>query len=247
MLYYDSAGNKINIKPTNSHGGDGSNALVYKGSDGIAYKIYYDHSDIVITQAMFETLKKIDSPNFIKLIERYYRCSKIKNYKSFLESISNMKQFPDICYRDPHRIDMYTYHWVEKENIDILEEPKDYLLENFISLLKLGDYLADNRIGLADIKMENTICNKNSIVLIDPDMYYFISEYLKSDIHEENRLKIIYLITSLCRTLTSHASFETSDKVTELFSKITNPKKAEQILTKTLKKYKKPIEYIKNH
>lgn len=246
MLYYDSKGNLVEFKESNAYS-EGTNAVIYK-KDSLAVKKYFCNGDTIITQEMFDFLKSIDNPNFIKLIERYYALSKIKNYNKFIASLANPKTNNELYNRDTYKIDLYTYYWIEKEYIDILEESKDYLLENFISLLKISDCLSDNRVGLADIKSENTICNQNSIVLIDPDMYYFISEYSHTDLHKKNRLRIICLMSSLCRSLTRHISYETSDKVTELFKEsLDNPQSAEKILTKNLRGYKKPIDYIKNN
>lgn len=246
MTYYDSKGTLVEFNRTKTSF-EGTNGTVYKSDNGIAYKEYFWNGDTIITQAMFEFLKTINDKHFIKLIERYYQQSKVNDYDRFIKSISDTEPNPDIYHKDTYRIDMYTYYWVEKEYIDILEEHKDYLLDNLNALLKLADFLSSNYVGLSDIKMDNTVCNRNNIVLIDPDMYYFLPpEIVNSKLHEKNRLRILYLVASLCRSLTRHVSYENSDNVTELFgSSIENPEKALHILSKKLRGYKRPVDYLK--
>ena len=245
MEYYDSKGNLVELnKSSTSY--EGRNAIVYKLENGISFKEYFCSGDTIISQSMFEFLKSVNNPNFINLIDRYYKSLKVKDYKAFLKSISDTTPTEDIRNIDTYKIDAYTYYWIEQESIDFLEEDKEYILENFRALLNLADYFSQNRIGLADIKTDNVICNQNNIVLIDPDMYYFIPEFSKTDIHKKNRLRIIYLMSSLCCRLTRHKSYETTDKVTGLFKEsLERPEHAEKILSKSLRNYKKAIDYIR--
>lgn len=245
MIYYDSKGKIVEFNGVKTNL-EGANGEIYKINSQIAYKKYFSYGECKIKQAIFEFLKSVNNPNFINLIDRYYKSLKVKDYKAFLKSIIDTTPTEDIRNIDTYKIDAYTYYWIEQESIDFLEEDKEYILENFRALLNLADYFSQNRIGLADIKTDNVICNQNNIVLIDPDMYYFIPEFSKTDIHKKNRLRIIYLMSSLCCRLTRHKSYETTDKVTGLFKEsLERPEHAEKILSKSLRNYKKAIDYIR--
>lgn len=241
MKYYDSKGNlvELNISQSSSFG---TTASIYKGEDGIAYKKYFENSEINISQSIFETLKSIDNPHFINLIERYYSESQVIDYNHFIESISKTKPNYDFTSSYPYRISLYTYYWIQKDSIDLLEEDKEYLLDNLNELFKLSNILSRNHVKLSDMKVENCLCNKSGIVLIDPDLYFFVSGRLPFN---KNQFKILYLVSRLCQTLTSHNDFETIEKVKELFSDCYDEtNKAVKTLSKKLRGYRRPIDYL---
>lgn len=242
MKYYDSKGNLVELTKNESFSTKGTTANIYKSEDGIAYKKYFEDSEINISQPMFEILKAIDNPHFIKLIERYYSELQVIDYNHFIESISDTKPNYDFTFSYPYRISLYTYYWIQKESIDLLEEDKEYLLDNLNELFKLSNILSRNHVRLSDMKVENCICNKSGIVLIDPDLYFFVSGRLPFD---KNRFKILYLVSKLCQTLTRHNDFETTVKIKELFSDCyDDTNKAVKTLSKKLRGYRRPIDYL---
>ncbi len=255
MKYYDSNGNLVEFNGLKTDF-EGANGVIYLNGNGISYKEYFSYAETKISRSIFELLKNINNPHLIKLIERYYLSEFINDYDSFVEEIKNTDPIYGTYNRDITKIDLYTYYWVEREYIDILEQPKDYLLDNINALLKLSDLLSANFVVVSDIKVDNTVCNKNSIILIDPDMYYFIPpectssnpklQYDKKiDLRLKNRIRIIYLISDLCHKLTEHKNDYISNRISELFkSSIEEPYKADHILSKKFKGYKMPIEYL---
>ncbi len=244
MIYYDSKGNQVefNGQSTDLKGGNGE---IYKINDDIAYKKYFTYGENKIKQAIFELLKSFNNPHLVRLLERYYLVKDILDYDDFLYHITHIERDYAIYNRDIKKIDLYTYQWVKQEYIDILELSVDYLLDNINGLITLADLLSDKYIALSDMKYENVICNRNRIVLIDPDMYYFVNhQENKSNLRNENRRYIFQIMRSICQRLTEYKSNSISRNITELFEdSIKSPQSGLILLSKKLSGYKIPLEY----
>lgn len=244
MIYYDSQGNQVefNGQLTDLKGGNGE---IYKLNSDIAYKKYFSYGENKIKQAIFEFLKSVNNHHLVRLLERYYLVKDILDYDDFLYHITHIERDYTLHNQDIKKIDLYTYEWVKLEYIDILELSIDYLLDNINGLIGLADLLSDNYIALSDMKAENVICNRNSIVLIDPDMYYFIDpQDSKSHLKNENRRYIFQIMRSICQRLTEYKSNSISRNITELFeSSIESPQSGLILLSKKLAGYKIPLEY----
>lgn len=245
MQYYDKDGNLVDIfgKRMNKLGANGE---IFIQENGTAYKKYFSFAEHRIKQAIFDFIRNMDTPHMVKLLDRYYLPQDISDIENFLWE-ANQENAYDFPYnRDLYKIDLYSYEWVKQEFLDLLEMPVDYLLDNVNELMKLADYFAKYRIMMADMRIDNLICNKEHIVLIDPDMYHYVSSsYDLRQLSLYNRKLILMTLKNLCMRLTSYKGEIVSNSIATLFSEsIQFPKEALEHLTKKLSRYQMPIEYI---
>lgn len=245
MEYYDSKGNLVEFNGSKTPL-EGANGEIFKLNDKIAYKRYFSYGENKIKQAIFDFIKSLNNPHMVKLLERYYLAEDILNYDIFLYNVNNVGVDYSLYNEDFNKIDLYTYEWVKSEYFDILEQSVDYLLDNLNELIRLADYFSMNYISLSDMKADNAICNKNSIILIDPDMYYFVNpEDSKSHLVIENRRLILTTIRSLCKRLTEYKNDMISRNIDELFeSSIASPQYGISLLSKKLSGCKIPLDYV---
>lgn len=245
MIYYNSKGELVEFNG-NTTKLEGANGEIFRDSNNIAYKRYFSYAENKIKQAIFDFIKSINNPHMVKLLERYYLAEDILDLESFLYYVNHVERDSNLYNEDLQKIDLYTYEWVEKEYIDILEQSVDYLLDNINELLRLADFLSMNGIAMSDMKADNIICNKNGIVLIDPDMYYFIDpQDSKSHLMLENRKLIFQTLRSVCQRVTEYKGNLISRNITELFEdSIEDPRYGISLLSKKLSGYKMPIDYI---
>lgn len=245
MKYYDKEGRltEFNGRTTNL---EGANGEIFKCSNNVAYKKYFSYAESKIKQSIFDFVKSVNNPHIIKLLERYYSVEEILNLDTFLHYANHVERDFSTYNVDLQKIDLYTYEWIEKDYIDILEQSVDYLLDNINELLRLADFFSINGVAMNDMKVENLICNRNGIVLIDPDMYYFIgSQDSKSELMLQNRKCILKTLRSVCKRLTEYRGDSISENVNELFeSSIEDPRYGIALLSKKLSGYKMPIEYV---
>lgn len=244
MSYYDKEGRVVEFNG-NTTNLEGANGEIFILPNNIAYKKYFSYAENRIKQSIFDFIKSINNPHMLKLLERYYLTEEVTNLDIFLNYV-NCTEKDFSCYnRDPQKIDLYTYEWSKKEYIEMLEQPVDYLLDNLNELLRLADICSMNGVAMNDMKVENLICNKNNIVLIDPDMYYFVApQENKSQLAIQNRKHIFQMLKSVCQRLTEYRSADISRKINELFeSSIEDPRYGISILCKKLSGCKMPIDY----
>lgn len=247
MKYYDKEGRIVvfNGSTTNL---EGANGEIFRCPNNIAYKRYFSYAENKIKQSIFDFIKSINNPHMVKLLERYYLAEDIKDLDNFLFYVNRVAIDFNHYNEDFQKIDLYTYEWVKEEYVDMLEQSVDYLLDNLNELLRLADFLSMNGIAMNDMKLENLICNRNSIVLIDPDMYYFINPQdkdSKSLLMLQNRKRIFQTLRSVCKRLTEYRGNDISINIDELFEgSIEQPKYGIALLSKKLSGYKMPIDYV---
>lgn len=86
------------------------------------------------------------------------------------------------------QIDAYLATYYESDDINILLMDKDYLLENLYEIEKLILELSHEYIVINDIKMENTIFQKEKMIIIDPDCFKKMSFFYDNQvIIDENK------------------------------------------------------------
>lgn len=185
MIYRDSNYKKLNINENDlQYIARGSCAKVYLYND-IIFKKY--NEDIPYFYRMdlklFEILKQIKNPHFIELYNIYTRNISFYEY---------MKTKKDIRYFDTLA---YTAKYYPDDKVNILFESKDYLLENLYELEKLFNTFSNLGICVNDTKYSNTILNREKIVLIDPDLYYF--DNTEEDLKKKNRILLSTLIKNI--------------------------------------------------
>lgn len=149
------------------------------------FKIYKKDTlpDCRINNEIFDILKDINNPNFVKLYETY---TSISLYKKLLSHI----------HPTEFRVDAYTSKFYQKEDIDPISISKDYLLSNLDEIERLFDELAKYKIKVEDVNQKNTIYTKDSIVIIDPDLFC-IYEYPIASIKVWNKISLLKLFKSI--------------------------------------------------
>ncbi len=115
----------------------------------------------------------------------------------FLERIVKALEIFDIFKEneDESVIDSYSMKYLKSSNILLSDLSISQLLENVYILEHDAQVLADNKIMMHDIKIDNSIIEENSkLYLTDIDMFK-VCDNLKTDsIYKENRGTILYLL-----------------------------------------------------
>ena len=147
-------------------------------------------------------------------------------------------------------VDAYTAKYYPEEPINVLYEHTDYLLDNFNELEILFKIFSYNGIVTDDVKGENTVLNKNSIIIIDPDAFYTSKESQKN-LLIWNKKELLHLFKSLL--LDSARENENSKKWLLINRKIDNDLTNFEIeentnitneFSKRLCYVKRPIDYF---
>ena len=157
MSYYDIDGNLLDIDKENmSFLNNGECARVLHDGN-ITFKEYYSMTspDYRLSTRMYNVLKDINNPHFIKLLNAYSQMS----FLDLIKYKTGISKF---------HIDAYTALIYKDEEIDLLEKDKAYILDNLYELENLMDVFADNSIIVDDLKRDNVTMDSNSIVIIDP-------------------------------------------------------------------------------
>ena len=147
--------------------GHGSNAYVYKNGS-LSYKEYMDGCYNRIKREVFESLKDIDHPNFIKLRDLYHIDDKVMGY---------------------------SYDYVNQSDKLMIDMPIDYTYQTLYQLRSLLSELSKRKILIDDENYNNVIVGNDSLVIIDPDMYrcHKSEDYVK----RENISLIMGYLTTL--------------------------------------------------
>ena len=136
--------------------------------------------------------------------------------------------------------------YYKNEPIDILTMPTDYTLDNFYNIYRSINKISKNKILINDMHIGNIIMNNNDIIIIDID--YYDKEYSATfdKINKSNYVSLINLFTDIyIESLRNHTnpSPEEIKSILNLFSKSENV----NMIAKKLKRYKYPIDYIKQN
>lgn len=235
MAYYNRNHKKFKINDI-EYLNSGECAKVLYNKD-IIFKEYYSETyhHCRINEKMFDILKNVNNPHFIELYDIY--CD-----FDFIELLENKIGIL------PFVVDAYTAKYYPDDSVNVLYEHKDYILDNFMELENLFDIFTKNMICTDDIKKENTVISKESIIIIDPDLFYTM-EKSKESISALNKKKLLNLFRSIL--LNSLENEPNHGKIityidNELANiEVTNNTDVTYEISKKLKYSKKPIELFK--
>lgn len=199
---------EINLKDSIAFA-HGACANLYK-YDEIIYKKYYRYikENLRMSKELFKIVKELNNEHTYKLLEIYLN--------EIDETVA------------------YTYYYIEKNNIDLLTIPSEYIIKNYFEMKQLVDILTDYQVELKDIKKDNTIITNDSIIFIDMDCFKITKEnkdkLKKKNIEEFNNY--------FKRLLIENESYkkEYLIKINELIEA--------KMLTKTLSKHSSIINYL---
>lgn len=205
-------------------------------NDKIILKEYF--SDTLINcrldPKIFDILKDIDDEYFIKLIEIYSDMDLLELFQYKI----NIRKF---------LVDAYTAVYYKDDSVNVLYEPKNYLLESFLGLERLFGIFTDNSIVTENLKRKNAILSPSGIIIIDPDTFYK-STLPKEDIAIANKKELLTLLRSICIScIEKNENYESilGNIILDLADiSIDNNTNITDELSKKLKYVKKPVEYL---
>jgi len=143
--------------------------------------------------------------------------------------------------------------YYEEAYHDFLEIPTKYLLYNMEELFKLMKEISSLqiRLDLYDLKRTNLILTDTNIILIDPDSWFIKRDNI-FDIEKLNINNILGMFGKITEESlrTNYLEFLIKNNLYDynishkLFPLTTNKDKAMKVLSKRLKGYKRPIDYV---
>ena len=218
----------LNNKVTNGHCGD-----IYELNSKLYLKIY---KNIPITEeaklntTLYKILKEIEHPNLGIIIEILFKEQNKFHYTA-----------------DAYLIKKYLEYYQ-----DFLELPKEYIITNFEKLFELNKICSMKQIRYRDLKRENTLFTKENMVLIDLDFSEIVRDLSYHELLKVNNSKIssLFYNMALDSLKTKHYKLLRENNLydyviaSKLFPITTNSNKSMKVLTKRLKNYARPIDYI---
>lgn len=236
MKFINEKGEKINLDDFKflNHG----NCANTYYNNNIVFKKYKPttQSEYKIDSKVFNILKDINNPNFIKLYD-IYMLTTLKERFSYLLNITKF------------RIDAYTAKYYKKDYIDPLYINKDYLLSNLYTIEKIFCELSRYRVKVGDIHAKNTIYTKDLIIIIDPD-FFQLSNSSQSEIEIINKKYVLTLFESMIENSSGLFYDERNsllDWVDDNFTKdsITEKTNVTDFIAKQLRHVKRPIDLVR--
>lgn len=218
----------------------GNCAKVFRYGDNI-FKEYYSETGNKsrLNPKVFDILKDINHNHFIKLFEIYGDMDLLELLIYVCDRHSGEK--------DSFQVDSYMARYYSSDSINVLLEEVGYILDNFRELDLLFDVFTESGIKTTDVKSENTVINRDKIIIVDPDCFS-ISKVSASTLKIQNKEMLLHLFKSICKT--SVAEFSNSremmTKIDDKLADITVNKNTDIAyeISKKLKYVKKPIDYF---
>lgn len=152
MKLYDEDGRAVVVRRV-GFVGSGMYGRVYKTSDLKCLKLY--RRGIELDPDTNILIKNLELDNFCKI------------YK--------------ILFDEKGRYKGNLMEYYQKEKVDVLTLPSEYLLDNLRGLATSVLKLLDNKVFISDMNLDNAIINENEIRVIDTDLYVRREEY-KDDV-----------------------------------------------------------------
>lgn len=242
--FFDSKGNiwKIDTanKPITKEEGRGADLYLQVDQKAI-FKKYNELANKCIDYHLFEALKQIENPHFVKLVERYY---------SIFNNPENIVENPSA-----YKIAGYEKEYIREKKINVLKKEKNYLLQNIFELQELFDIFSQKGIHVlfkypGDIKI-----NSNGIMINNPDNFSLVNEkkskYSLEQLSQHNKYELIRLLHIVFSDgysqLSSKLDFTLyKNTVEELFSDdLVNAQDIASEVNKRLSNSKRPLDYMK--
>ena len=235
MKYYDENDKEVIIPDDilNNEVGHGVCATIYRYNEDLCFKRYdrgiYLEKNFLKTD-IYKDLRNINHPNLADIKKILY---KDKKYK--------------------YTADAYLLSYYKEIYDDFLEIPTKYLLYNMEELFKLMKEISSLqiRLDLYDLKRTNLILTDTNIILIDPDSWFIKRDNI-FDIEKLNINNILGMFGKITEESlrTNYLEFLIKNNLYDynishkLFPLTTNKDKAMKVLSKRLKGYKRPIDYV---
>lgn len=235
MKYYNRNNEPMNFEDF-TYLDAGFSGSVYTNGKQIFKEYTSGYPDLRIKEDVFNILKTFRCQNFIELYDLIQNRESIQSLWYYWK-LGNFK------------IDGYTgKYYAGNGEVNVVLEPKDYLLENIYQIEKLFHKFARERICVYDLKRENSIVSKEGIIIIDPDMFR-IEKKRRGIIELYNKQQLVNFIYSLL-TVEAETQFEISNCISYLFygllkGSIKSRTSITDEINREFSTIEKPIEYIK--
>lgn len=198
---YNKDGKEFDTKNFKLYSSEGNTSTIYI-KDDIILKVYLDitKDNSTLSRKMFDILKEIDNPNFIKLKDYY---------------------FDTTCSNEKTVIKAYTSEKIEQGELNIIDMNTSFFLDSINELEKLCEDFANHHIILKDIRGNNILFNESGPTLIDPDLFYQMKILPKTLISESNKREMLeYIRKYLYKCYDIYYGISTMKKYHEVRSKI---------------------------
>ena len=235
MIYYNKNNEKVIIpdEVLNNVISHGECGTVYRLSDDLCFKKYdrtFTTKNFRINQKIVDLLNSIDNENIVEIIDILFNQKQNYHYTA----------------------DAYIMKYYLEKYKDILEVPTAYLLENVENILDLSMKCSNLNIRFGDLKDANTICTKDKIILLDPDLYDTLLYVSTAELIKINNSIISGFFNDLVLNSLkeNHQQFLIDNNLFaysfsfKLFPITANANKTIKVLEKKLKGYDRPIDYV---
>lgn len=232
MEYYNTKGEFVSVEVgiSKHHGTCGH---LYELEQDIYLKKYYDYISLKgrLDYKTFQFLRELHHPFTNTVLDLYYENWKVSDRNKLIDNPNSFQT------------DAYLFEFLKEKKIDILKMPIDYLLYNLEELEKLMVLFAENKVKADDLKRDNAVFTGNKIVLIDLDNCKIKENEDTNFLIEWNKRKLSFLFLDLFRRSES-VSYKNYEKVPQLFE-VEDGKNLTEMVVRKLKKYKRPLDYLK--
>lgn len=194
----------------------------YKG--GLS-SIYFNNDLLV------KVFHVIDGKSTSILNEKDFDVLKAIKHDNFID----LKERYHLNPQTSENVEAYSYKEVEGENYNLLYRDTEFVIDQFRNILSLFDVFSEYGVKTGDVRASNTLVLSNTIVLIDPDFFHY--EGPSNNLRDFNRHQFLYLVLSYFFSLNGGIL---PDIITGSLD-ASNPMDG---ISKKLKPYKRPIDYI---
>ena len=186
---------------------------------------------------------RIDNDKCLKLLsdDLYFDPSIIKVMKKL--KLENFYKIYDILFDEKNNYFGYTMKYYQKEDINILNMPIDYTLDNLYKLFNSFKKLNKNNIYAYDCSAGNVIMDSKNITVIDADLYFFYNKNENKELVEDNYNILMNLFKYLCYKELKELGYLLED-TNYVLSDLFDENKEISHVEKKLIKYKYPIDYF---
>ena len=216
MKLYDKDGEEVLVRRV-GFVGSGMYGRVYRTSDLKCLKLY--RKGIELDPDTNILIKNMELDNFCKI------------YK--------------ILFDEKGRYKGNLMEYYQKEKVDVLTLPSDYLLDNLRGLATSVLKLLDNKVFISDMNIENVIVNSNEIIVIDTDLYVRREEYKDDVLYRYGVSSLQGLMVSIY--LDSLRKYHNSSRIVDdemaIKNLFDNPFNVTEVSRK-LVRCKHPIDYV---
>lgn len=164
-------------------------------------------------------------------------------------NLNNYYKINDLLFDKKGVFKGYTMDYYKDDNIDILDMPMEYTIENLRSIYKSLMTLADNNIWAQDLHSGNVILSKNDMTVIDVDSYVKTFSNYGMRVRDRNIDALYFVFRDIyldrlkdCYDDLYNVFF--NEYLKELFPPAYEVTMDIDTVSKKLTKYKKPMDFV---